>query len=1112
MVPLHVNSSYSLLRSTITPEKLVLEAKQKGYRAIALTDYHVLYGVIPFYKSCKTNGIKPIIGLSANVFIEENETSVRDRFLFYAKNVHGYQSLMKISSAILTKSEKGIPFKWLKHYTTGLIAVATGIGGEIESFILEGEMDKAKERIIFYQQLFEKDSFYLSIQPYHTRESVQLTKAILEIGEELHVPIVATSKVSYLEKDDYETWKCLQAIKENKKITDVTEEPIDREFYFRSKDEMEMLFEQYPTAIQNTVRIAEQCHVEIPFHQQLLPKYPLTGKTSNEYLNELCEIGLRERVKSPSSIYKDRLQYELNIIKKMNFSDYFLIVWDYVQFAKKNGIIVGPGRGSAAGSLVAYVLGITDVDPIKFDLLFERFLNPERVTMPDIDIDFPDHHRDEVIKYVAKKYGLTHVAQIITYGTFAAKAALRDVARVYGFSNRELEQLSKSIPNKLGITLKDAYKESETLQRLVQEERIKKVYQIASKIEGLPRHTSTHAAGVIISDRPLVEMIPLQMGSNEVLLTQYPMGILEEIGLLKMDFLGLRNLSLIESILRTIQKKEKQQIDLKNIPYNDPPTFELLQKGKTTGIFQLESEGMRDVLTHLKPTEFEDIVAVNALYRPGPMANIPVYIKRKHGQEKSQYPHPDLEKVLKKTYGVIVYQEQIMQIASIFSGFTLGEADLLRRAVSKKKREVLDQERNHFVNGAIRRGYEEKIANDIYDLIVRFADYGFNRSHAVAYSQISYQLAYLKAHYPLYFMASLLTSSIGNEEKTSEYVKELRHLGFKVFAPSINKSGYQFEVEEGGIRFSLAAVKGVGFQALKEILRARGNGRFTDLFDFCLRVSLKIVNRKVMENLIHSGSFDEFGKDRAVLLATLDVAIEHAQLLKPEDNQIDLLLLEGLDDLKPKYVDVEPIPMENKLLSEKQVLGMFISKHPTSMYRLLFQLNGAVLLDDIKLDKINKVGVYIQDVRKIKTKRGETMAFVQISDESDDLQAVIFPNIYRENTAILKKGEIIFLTGKAELRNGQKQLIINNIETLTTLQEKTDVRRVFIKLNEEGEKESLNELKKVIKKYRGTTPVILYYEKNNKTIQLARNFWVNVESDVLDEMKQLLGEDHVVIK
>lgn len=1112
MVPLHVNSSYSLLRSTITPEKLVLEAKQKGYRAIALTDYHVLYGVIPFYKSCKTNGIKPIIGLSANVFIEENETSVRDRFLFYAKNVHGYQSLMKISSAILTKSEKGIPFKWLKHYTTGLIAVATGIGGEIESFILEGEMDKAKERIIFYQQLFEKDSFYLSIQPYHTRESVQLTKAILEIGEELHVPIVATSKVSYLEKDDYETWKCLQAIKENKKITDVTEEPIDREFYFRSKDEMEMLFEQYPTAIQNTVRIAEQCHVEIPFHQQLLPKYPLTGKTSNEYLNELCEIGLRERVKSPSSIYKDRLQYELNIIKKMNFSDYFLIVWDYVQFAKKNGIIVGPGRGSAAGSLVAYVLGITDVDPIKFDLLFERFLNPERVTMPDIDIDFPDHHRDEVIKYVAKKYGLTHVAQIITYGTFAAKAALRDVARVYGFSNRELEQLSKSIPNKLGITLKDAYKESETLQRLVQEEKIKKVYQIASKIEGLPRHTSTHAAGVIISDRPLVEMIPLQMGSNEVLLTQYPMGILEEIGLLKMDFLGLRNLSLIESILRTIQKKEKQQIDLKNIPYNDPPTFELLQKGKTTGIFQLESEGMRDVLTHLKPTEFEDIVAVNALYRPGPMANIPVYIKRKHGQEKSQYPHPDLEKVLKKTYGVIVYQEQIMQIASIFSGFTLGEADLLRRAVSKKKREVLDQERNHFVNGAIRRGYEEKIANDIYDLIVRFADYGFNRSHAVAYSQISYQLAYLKAHYPLYFMASLLTSSIGNEEKTSEYVKELRHLGFKVFAPSINKSGYQFEVEEGGIRFSLAAVKGVGFQALKEILRARGNGRFTDLFDFCLRVSLKIVNRKVMENLIHSGSFDEFGKDRAVLLATLDVAIEHAQLLKPEDNQIDLLLLEGLDDLKPKYVDVEPIPMENKLLSEKQVLGMFISKHPTSMYRLLFQLNGAVLLDDIKLDKINKVGVYIQDVRKIKTKRGETMAFVQISDESDDLQAVIFPNIYRENTAILKKGEIIFLTGKAELRNGQKQLIINNIETLTTLQEKTDVRRVFIKLNEEGEKESFNELKKVIKKYRGTTPVILYYEKNHKTIQLARNFWVNVESDVLDEMKQLLGEDHVVIK
>lgn len=1112
MVPLHVNSAYSLLKSTITPEKLVLEAKRKGYRAIALTDHNVLYGVIPFYKSCKANGIKPIIGLSADVLIEENHTSATFPFLFYAKNVHGYQSLMKISSAILTKSEKGIPLKWLKHYTTGIIAIAPGIGCEIESYILQGEIDKAKEKIIFYQQLFEKDSFYLSIQPYHIRESIQLTKEILEIGKELSVPIVATSKVNYLEKDDYETWKCLQAIKENKNIMDLSTEPIDREFYFRSKDEMEMLFEQYPTTIQNTVRIAEQCHVEIPFHQQLLPKYPLTEKTSDEYLNELCEAGLSQRVKSTTTIYKDRLRYELNIIKKMKFSDYFLIVWDYVQFAKKNGIIVGPGRGSAAGSLVAYVLGITDVDPIKFDLLFERFLNPERVTMPDIDIDFPDHRRDEVIKYVAKKYGSTQVAQIITYGTFAAKAALRDVARVCGFSNKELEQLSKSIPNRIGITLKDAYKESEALQRLVQEEKIKKIYQIASKIEGLPRHTSTHAAGVIISDRPLVEKIPLQMGSNEVLLTQYPMGILEEIGLLKMDFLGLRNLSLIESILRTIQIKKKQQIDLKRIPYNDRSTFELLQKGKTTGIFQLESEGMRDVLTRLKPTEFEDIVAVNALYRPGPMANIPVYIKRKHGQEMSQYPHPDLEQVLKKTYGVIVYQEQIMQIASIFSGFTLGEADLLRRAVSKKKREVLDQERSHFVTGAIEKGYQEKIANDIYDLIVRFADYGFNRSHAVAYSQISYQLAYLKAHYPLYFMANLLTSSIGNEEKTAEYVKELRHLGYKVFAPSINKSGFQFEVEEEGIRFSLAAVKGVGYQALKEILRARGNGRFKDLFDFCLRVSLKTVNRKVMENLIHSGSFDEFGKDRAVLLATLDVAIEHAQLLKPEDNQIDLLLLEGLDDLKPKYVDVEPIPMENKLFSEKQVLGMFISKHPTSMYRLLFQLNGAVLLDDIKLDKINKVGAYIQDVRKIKTKKGETMAFVQISDESDDLQAVIFPNIYRENTAILKKGEIIFLTGKAELRNGQKQLIINNIQGLTALQEKTDTRRVFLKLNEEGEKESLSELKKVIKKYRGTTPVILYYEKNHKTIQLARDFWIDLNSDVLNEIRRLLGEDHVVIK
>lgn len=1092
---------------------MVIEAKRRGFHALAITDRNVLYGVIPFYKACQKHGIKPIIGLAADILIDGNSEMSSAPLLFYAKDFQGYQNLMKISSAIQTKTPKGIPIKWLKHYCSHLIGISPGIEGEIETLILQGEIIQAKEKIEFYQQLFDKDSFYLSIQSYATPEHEKLREAILALNEELQVPIAAVDKVCFLDAEDYFSWQCLKAIKENVNISELKENRLEKEYFLRTHAELEKLFNDFSKAMDNTWNIAEQCHVTIPFHQQLLPKFPLKDKTSDAYLSDLCQKGLRKRIESPSSVYVKRLQYELDIIKKMKFSDYFLIVWDYVQFARRNGIIVGPGRGSAAGSLVAFSLEITDVDPIKYDLLFERFLNPERVSMPDIDIDFPDHRRDEVIQYVAQKYGATHVAQIITFGTFAAKAAVRDVARVFGLTNKELEQLSKSIPNKLGITLQDAYKQSKALQNLVKEEKFKKIFRIAAKIEGLPRHTSTHAAGVVIGDRPLVEWIPLQAGSNDVLLTQYPMGILEEIGLLKMDFLGLRNLSLIESILRSISSKEKIKIDLKQIPYTDEKTFELLQKGQTTGIFQLESEGMRDVLVRLRPTEFEDIVAVNALYRPGPMTNIPVYISRKHGVEPVQYPHPDLQHILSKTYGVIVYQEQIMQIASKLAGFTLGEADLLRRAVSKKKREVLDRERNHFVTGAIKNGYTDLTANTIYDLIVRFADYGFNRSHAVAYSMISYQLAYLKAHYPLYFMASLLTSVVGNEAKTAEYVKELKHLGFCIYGPSINKSSYQFQVEENGVRFSLASIKGVGFQALKEIVRARGDRPFSDLFDFCLRVSLKIINRKVMENLIYAGSFDEFGQDRAVLLATLDVAIEHAQLMKPEDNQMGLLFTEGLD-IKPKYVEVEPIPIENKLAFEKQVLGMFVSEHPAAMHRNLFQLYGAIFLDELNKIKLKyQVGVYIQEVRKIRTKNGEPMAFIQISDESADLSAVVFPNVYRSTSSIVKKGEIVMMSGTFEIRNGQKQFIVNSMQPVETLYENIDDWMIYIKINAENDSTSLLvNLKNIIDKYKGRTPIILYYEKDNRTLQLSQDHWIDPDSRAVLEIRELLGDKNVVLK
>ena len=1106
-VHLHTYSAYSLLQSTLTPDELVRMAKEKGYQAIALTDRNVLYGVIPFYKACIKHQIKPILGLTADILLEDAYP-----LIFLAKNNQGFQNLIKISSAIQTRSPEGIPVEWLKHYTEGIIAISPGIEGEIEQLLLSDDREKARERIRFYQQLFAPSSFYLSVQNLPYTELQKLVDLLMQLGQEMHVPVVATNKICFGDKSDYEVWKVLEAIRKNKLVSELEEPPVEKEFYMKSRTEMEKLFSEFPEAVENTNRIAGQCSVQLEFHQELLPKYPVKNKTADEYLTELCEEGLIKRIGEPSSEYKERLQYELNVIKKMKFSDYFLIVWDFVRYAKSRGITVGPGRGSAAGSLVSYCLGITDVDPIQYDLLFERFLNPERISLPDIDIDFPDHRRDEVIEYVAQKYGRQNVAQIITFGTFQAKAALRDTGRVYGLENKDLDRIAKSVPSKLGITLQDALQESKELYQLSRQPQFQRLFAIAQKIEGLPRHTSTHAAGVVISDRPLVELIPLERGTGELLLTQYPMEILEEIGLLKMDFLGLRNLTLIESVLDAIRFRESKQIDLRKIPLDDEKTFQLLQRGNTSGVFQLESRGMRDVLVRLKPTEFEDIVAVLALYRPGPMQNISVYIARKHGKEPIVYPHPDLEDILKKTYGVIVYQEQIMQIASKMAGFSLGEADLLRRAVSKKNREILDRERQHFVKGALDHGYSEKVANDIYDLIVRFADYGFNRNHAVPYALISYQMAYLKAHYPLYFFSALLTSVIGNVEKTSQYIREVRKLGYQVKGPSINKSGYRYEVETDGLRFSLAAIKGVGYQALKEILRARKDRPFTDLFDFCIRVSLKTVNRTVIERLIYAGSMDEFNVDRAVLLASLDVAIDHARLIKPQDEQIDLLFDDGFS-LKPKYVEVEPIPINEKLNKEKAVLGLFLSEHPAQNHRKTFLLNGAILIQDLNEGKRNKrIGVFISEERKIRTKTGQPMSFLEVSDESGEISAVVFPDVYRKYLQVLKKGALVLLEGYVELRKGHLQFVVQQAIDLSKLTTPGPGVRLFLRITRKhARNEIYAQIKNALRKQPGKTKVILYFENTKKLLQLSDEYRVELDGESILELREILGPENVRI-
>jgi DNA polymerase III subunit alpha len=1117
-IHLHVYSAFSLLTSTASVEQLVMDAKAKGYKTLALTDRNVMYGAVSFYKECLKQSIKPIMGLTVDVISEEQKDEAYPLVLL-AKNQTGFHHLLKITSSVQTKSLKGIPIKWLKHYSDGLFALTPGTEGEIESALQDGENEKAARVLNLYQQLFGNDSFYISLQNHQIPIEQSLNQKLIDFANNHQVKLVATNQVFYLRKEDSFAHECLLSIKNGDKLQDQERQRLDSDqYYLKTPNEMTELFADLPNLLENTLKIAEECNVMIELHKSKLPKFPTEmDQTPENLLEELCWKGFNERIRKPDEEAKKRLKYELSIIHKMKFSDYFLIVWDFMKFAREAGILTGPGRGSAAGSLVAYTLYITDVDPIEHQLLFERFLNPERISMPDIDIDFPDHRRDEVIQYVVKKYGQLHVAQIMTFGTLAAKASLRDVGRVFGLNTKELDQLSRMIPSKLGITLSEALKESASLKNFVNESsQNRQLFETALRLEGLPRHISTHAAGVVISEQPLVEVIPIQNGHDQIFLTQYSMEYLEELGLLKIDFLGLRNLSLIESILKSIFRKTGKQLDIKTIPMDDPSTYQLISSGQTTGLFQLESEGMRNVLKRLQPNRFEDVVAVNALYRPGPMENIPHFIDRKHGREKVVYPHPNLKPILENTYGVIVYQEQIMQIAATMAGFTLGEADLLRRAVSKKQREVLDQERAHFISGAEQKGYERVTANQIYDLIVRFANYGFNRSHAVAYSFISYQLAYLKAHYSVHFMASILTSASGNEGKVAQYIRELNLMNVSLLPPSINRSGYTFLAEEEAIRFSLSAIKGVGIAALKEIFRARKTKKFVDLFDFCMRVSGKIVNRKTIEALIYSGSFDEFGEDRAILLASLDVALEHAQLVMPIEGEQGDLFANVEFNIRPKYMVVEPIQEEDKLRLEKEVLGFYLSSHPVSIYeKFLSQLNITFLYEFIPPKNYGKAVVYIGEMKKIRTKKGEQMAFFTMSDQTGEMEAVVFPNVLKKMATILQQGNILVVEGKIEERQGKIQFIVQKGQDIKEAIHSIPANKskLYLKIPKEQETvEHLQNLKEVIRKYPGSINVILYYERSRKSIGLEKSLLIEPSEQCIEELIKMIGNENVFLK
>ena len=1008
-----IRTSADLLKSTIRIQELIPFLKKQKAEACAIVNSK-LYGLLPFLTAMKEANIHPVIGLYTIVELENGDQLP---IILYAKTNAGYKNLLKITSAQSIQSNNAIPLRWLLGYHADCIAI-------VPLMAAKGSwLHEEKQQVLEQLKATFNQNFYFGIerQPHY----VEQEELAILLAERLQVQIMAIYETLYMQKDDYFSYEVATAIETGVKLHEFVQLDKKKSHYVYTMEEWQQRYQKYPQWLETTERVLKSCHVDLDISIVHMPKFPISGETAEIYLKKQVLKGLHERVgQQIPEAYIQRAKYELDIIIAMGYADYFLIVEDFMRYCRNQNILTGPGRGSSASSLVAYALQITQVDPLSYDLLFERFLNPDRITLPDIDIDFLDTRRDEVIQYVAEKYGHQHVAQIITFGTLSAKAVARDVARMFNFNNETLEMISKLIPNINGITLQEAYNASSNFREWIAAEDIRgKWFKTALQLEGLPRNASTHAAGVVLSPTPLVEIVPIEQGHENIYLTQWPMQEVEQSGLLKMDFLGLRNLTIIEQIRKSIRASKQIEIDLQQIPLHDEKTFQLLQHADTTGIFQLESDGMRQALRDIKPTNFLDIVAVNALYRPGPMDFIPVYARRKHRQEPVVMPHPVLAPILNETYGIIVYQEQIMRIANVLAGFTIGEADLLRRAISKKKREVLEENEAKFIAGAQSKGYDVQVAKEVYDLIVRFADYGFAKSHAVAYSLISYQMAYLKAHYPVNFYAALLTNASGNQEKVGQILQEAKMRGIDILPPSIKKSGRHFKVENGKIRFSLSAIKGVPQPLLKHLIELPSD-QIHSIFDLAIVLGGKLFNRKNIEPLVKAGALDEFGKDRAVLLATIDAAVKQAELIEQFSDGDDLFGDNPYAFGKPKYVDANPIPQKEKLAFEKEVLGFYLSDHPLTEIRKQRALQLPLIQQCEKMRDTSNVKLIgqIEDMRVTRTKKGEQMAFVTVTDETGQLSLTFFPKQFAENKPFLLQDAIIQVEGTLEKRFGKMQL------------------------------------------------------------------------------------------
>lgn len=1151
-VHLHIHSEYSLLDGANRIKDLPVRAKELGMNAIAITDHGVMFGAIDFYKACKANGVKPIIGCEVYVAPrgrKDKEPKIDEKYnhlILLAKNNEGYKNLAKLVSLGFIEGfyyKPRIDKEILEKYHEGIICLSACLAGEVNQAILNNNIEEAKKVALWFKNLFGED-YYLEVQNNGIKEQVLVNQKLVDLSRELNIPLVATNDAHYLKKEDAYNHEVLLCIQTGKKMTDEDRMRFDTdELYVKSPEEMIEYFKNIPEAIENTVKIAEKCNVEFEFGHTILPNYdvPEQYSTHYDYLESLTQAGLAKRYgQNITKEIQERAQYELSVIKKMGYVDYFLIVWDYINYAKTHNIPVGPGRGSGAGSIVAYSIGITDIDPIKYNLIFERFLNPERISMPDFDVDFCYEKRDKVIEYVCDKYGKENVSQIITFGTMSARMVIRDVGRALDVPYAETDKLAKMIPNELHITIKKALEQNRELKELYENDAtVKKLIEIAMALEGMPRQASTHACGIVITKEPVVNYVPLYMRDNTIS-TQYIMTTLEELGLLKMDFLGLRTLTVIQDTIDLVKKDKCIDVEFDK-DMNDPKVYKLWQDGNSVGIFQFESQGMTNFMKELKPDCLEDIIAGVSLYRPGPMDQIPRYIANKKDPEHAVYTHPALKPILEVTYGCMVYQEQVMQIVRDLAGYSLGRADLVRRAMGKKKLDVMAKEREIFINGqldengnivvpgCVRNGIDAESANKIFDEMAEFAKYAFNKSHAAAYAVVSYRTAYLKAYYPAEFMAATLNSFLGNLDKIPDYIEECKRLNIQILKPDINKSYTKFTVDNEKIRFGLGSIKNVGTAAVDEIVEERTkNGEFKDFADFCERIKDLSVNKKCVESLTKAGAFDYFEQTRSTLIASYETIIDTISNSdkKSFDGQVsmfDLTPVENkkIDEIKYNYTILPEYTEKEMLFMEKEMLGIYISGHP--LEKIKSQIELQTTINTYQMKKINsdieetgmsefednqfvKYAGIVTSVKKKYTKTNKLMAFITVEDMYGPTEVIVFENCYQNCANILVEDSIILVEGRLSVREDEDTKIVARDIKEFGIQKKKILSINITELDEE----SKNKLRGAIKFFCG--------DKNNMPIQIINGDkkdlagGIYITDTILSELQELIGKERIKIE